>query len=500
MSLFRKSGDTLVATLAPAQVQGAGATLTAEQRAALAYRRGDKQEALRWYREAAREAPTDPGVQKALADFCLVGLGDREEALQAYQRVLGLTPHDPAVLQILGNLCVATERTTEARQYLGALASLQPGNTEVKKALEALTPRDGSAPGAEALMTMIHDAQRSLTTPDMQNVDDALDRLMQYKQRHAPAVPAATGPTYDEIVQIAGQGREAEAIGAFERFLVASPHHAGAHNDLGVLYYRTGRPQEAVAQYRMAVDAEPRNTIFRKNLADALFIEQRDTEAALRQYVEILTIEPRDAETLMALAQVCIELQRYDDAMTFLNTLLSTEPWHQQARELRNALQTRMVLPSAEATAGIQDHARAVALYEEGRKNEAVALLEEHVRANPGDAQARNDLGVMLAGSGRIPEAGAHYEEAARLDPSNDVFVKNLADYYAMALGRTEDALRLYVGVLNRNPRDVETLLGIGRICEMLQRTADARDFYRKALDCEPWNTVARELLSRLGG
>jgi hypothetical protein len=45
----------------------------------------------------------------------------------------------------------------------------------------------------------------------------------------------------------------------------------------------------------------------------------------------------------------------------------------------------------------------------------------------------------------------------------------------------------------------VDTLLGIGRICEILNRVQDAKDFYRKAVEAEPWNTVAREQLGRLG-
>jgi Flp pilus assembly protein TadD len=134
-----------------------------------------------------------------------------------------------------------------------------------------------------------------------------------------------------------------------------------------------------------------------------------------------------------------------------------------------------------------------------GRMSDAIRSLEQHVRTSPQDAAARNDLGVLYYQTGRAADAGVQYEEAVRLDPGNDVFTQNLADFYVVEAGRPEDALRIYVRILEKKPRDVDTLLGIGRICEVLGRAQDALDFYGKALEAEPWNTTAREQLNRLG-
>jgi tetratricopeptide (TPR) repeat protein len=96
-----------------------------------------------------------------------------------------------------------------------------------------------------------------------------------------------------------------------------------------------------------------------------------------------------------------------------------------------------------------------------------------------------------------VQDAQAHYEEAVRLDPGNMTFQKNLAEYYSVAQGRNEDALRIFVDLLRENPRDAETLVSIGKICDMMGRTDDARDFFRNALEAEPWNQNAREMLQR---
>jgi Flp pilus assembly protein TadD len=498
MSMFSKSGDQSIATMMAPPAEGASASLSSEQMAAIAYRRGDKEKALEYYRDAAFQAPKDTGVQKALADFCLVGLDRPDEAYSAYRTVLALAPKDPDVLQILGNLCVTSQKFGEARQYFTALAELQPDNAGAKKALAALPPEGGMSVTPDAFRSMIRDAQRSMSTSSSTDVEEALDRLMQFKSRKnaAPLHKEAT-LTYEDICTQATEGNAKETIAALERFVASAAGHAAAHNDLGVLYYRTGRTAEALTQYQKAVALEPREITFRKNLADYTYIELHDAESALRHYVDILTTSPRDAETLLALAQVCIDLQKDGDALVFLDMLLSSEPWNQQAREMRAALQTRATLPVG-GTQQTSMMEQALAAHAAGRTDEAIRLLEAHVRANPLDAEARNDLGVLYYQAGRPAEAGPQYEEASRLDPANEVYAKNMADYYVIEMGRTEDALKIYVGLLTKKPRDVDTLLGIGKICEILNRVQDAKDFYRKALEAEPWNTAAREQLGRL--
>jgi Flp pilus assembly protein TadD len=124
--------------------------------------------------------------------------------------------------------------------------------------------------------------------------------------------------------------------------------------------------------------------------------------------------------------------------------------------------------------------------------------MEEVVRSTPGHAIAHNDLGVLYCQTGRMDDARSEYEEAVRLEPENVIFQKNLAEHYSVAQGRNEDALRIFVDILRKHPRDAETLVSIGKVCGMMGRADDAQDFFKKALEVEPWNQQAREQLPRI--
>jgi glycosyltransferase involved in cell wall biosynthesis/MoaA/NifB/PqqE/SkfB family radical SAM enzyme len=133
-----------------------------------------------------------------------------------------------------------------------------------------------------------------------------------------------------------------------------------------------------------------------------------------------------------------------------------------------------------------------------GKKKEARGALEQLLLANPDFALAHNDLGVLIFQDGDTAGALKHYESAVALQPININFIKNLADFYFVELGRVEDALKLYNKALYINPKDIETLLIIGHICVSLKKFDDAKVFYNKVLQIDPLNADARQMLDKL--
>ncbi|MBW2709505.1 MAG: tetratricopeptide repeat protein [Deltaproteobacteria bacterium] len=358
---------------------------------------------------------------------------------------------------------------------------------------------------------------------------DNYDRFDNQGQGRSVKSPDAL---YEEIQRLINSGSKKEAIGALEMFLSMQPNYAVAHNDLGVLYYGEGEKEKALAHYERAAQLEPYNDVFQKNLADFYYIEAGRMGEALQIYVKLLDANPTDIETLLILGQICVSLKKTDDARVFYNRVLEVEPWNLDAREKLDELGEGTEIGDGRREAGdgrreagdgrpeiggrgqgfgeegsptgfvdtpdkmYQDAQR---LMNDNRKMEAMDALERLVVSYPDYALAHNDLGVLYYNEGDQEKTLHHYEKAAALEPRNPVFQKNLADFYYAILGRIEAALEIYLKILEVDPTDMETLLIMGHICVSLRKFDDARVFYNRVLEIEPWNVDAREKLDQLG-
>jgi tetratricopeptide (TPR) repeat protein len=77
-------------------------------------------------------------------------------------------------------------------------------------------------------------------------------------------------------------------------------------------------------------------------------------------------------------------------------------------------------------------------------------------------------------------------------------FQKNLADFYFVECNRVQEAMDIYVKILESHPEDIETLMTAGHISAALQRFDDARTIYGRVLEIEPWNADARQSIENL--
>lgn len=128
---------------------------------------------------------------------------------------------------------------------------------------------------------------------------------------------------------------------------------------------------------------------------------------------------------------------------------------------------------------------------------ESISRLKDFIRQYPDFAQAHNDLAVMYYREGNKLLTLGHYEKAVRLNPTS-TFRKNLASFYFVEMGWVDDAIFIYTDLLAKSPNDTEVLTSLGIISANLDRSTEARIFFTKLLELEPWNHEARSLLAEL--
>jgi len=189
-----------------------------------------------------------------------------------------------------------------------------------------------------------------------------------------------------------------------------------AHNDLGRALAEQGRNDEAIAEFREALETLPRYVEAHVNLGTALAAQGRNEEAEA-EWRQALAIEPDLVEQHGLLAASLLERGRIDEAIAEFREAARLQP---DDAALRSNLAT--------------------ALARAGRLDEAIGEYREAVRIEPGLVPPRVFLGRALALGGRTDEAIAAFAEAARLEPSNPEILLDLARACADA-GRFDEAI-----------------------------------------------------------
>ena len=303
--------------------------------------------------------------------------------------------------------------------------------------------------------------------------------------------------SYTSIQEQISNGDFEGAITKLEDLVGSKPELAVAYNDLGVLYHRQEENSLALTRYRRAVDLEPGNTNFRKNLADLLVVTFGEYEEALQHYVAVLAADPKDAEALLATGHICARLERYDDAAEFYERVLEIEPNNSDAPNWLAKMREKISTNSLKLDLNYRYQTLLSEIAQEDLAG-AITKIKHFIEMYPTHGQAHNDLGVLFYKNESKTKVLANYLKAVELEPENVTYRKNLADFLYVEEGRVEEALENYVEVLRIKPDDVETLLITGHICTAIERFDDAMGFYHKVLDIEPQNLDARQNMEAL--
>ena len=185
-----------------------------------------------------------------------------------------------------------------------------------------------------------------------------------------------------------------------------------AHNNLGNALYRDGRRDEAIAEYRKALDIKPDYAEALNNLGVVLFAKG-DLEAAIAQYRKALDIKPDYAEAIHNLGSALATKGDYGAAIEQYRKALEIKPDYAEARNnLGNALLLN------------------------GDLEEAIAQYRNTLKINPRSADAYGQLGQAFLQKGQTQEAIKAWQESLEIKPEQVNVQKNLA----WVLATTPDA------------------------------------------------------------
>ena len=105
-----------------------------------------------------------------------------------------------------------------------------------------------------------------------------------------------------------------------------------AHNNLGSIYYKTGRTDDAVVEFQQAVESQPDYAQARGNLGSALLAKRRYDEA-IAEYQKAVELQPGDASYSGNLAVALLNQGRLNEALPEFERSLAIQPGNYDVRE-----------------------------------------------------------------------------------------------------------------------------------------------------------------------
>lgn len=163
---------------------------------------------------------------------------------------------------------------------------------------------------------------------------------------------------------------------------------------------------------------------------------QGNTSLALRAYQQVLSVHPNELSLQIVCGNLCVELQRFEEAAGYFRRILNASNKNSDARnalcyalqELGNRAHNCGNYLQAEACFDeITKHQSGNAVYwynlgnaqrELGKPQAALASFQQSLKFNPNDADTHNNLGNMQRELGQLVAAIASYQKALQLNPN----------------------------------------------------------------------------------
>ncbi|MCK4409413.1 MAG: tetratricopeptide repeat protein, partial [Candidatus Eisenbacteria sp.] len=201
----------------------------------------------------------------------------------------------------------------------------------------------------------------------------------------------------------AAQGMHEDAVREYRRAIEISPRYAKAYNSMGLALEELGRGDEALSAYLASAEKDSSLASVRNNIGSFLLGRGEVAEAAA-WFEEAIALDQYMEQAHMNLSMVLAQEGDLARAEYHLKCAVTADPRFKEAWDALGRV-----------------------FEETGRFPEAAGAYARAVEVDPTYAQARHDLGVVLAMAGRYEEALRELEEARRLSPNDPGIAANLA-------------------------------------------------------------------------
>ena len=396
----------------------------------------------------SRTLEASPANFEALYDLGLAAshAGHNERARSVLQQALNQQPKNVDVLYDLAAVDAALRQDEVAAELLARAARLGPQRTDVLQLLARTSAGLGYFGDAvqvwNSYLKLVPDddvARRERafaeTAIDV-NTEDGLAELSTFVRKH-PTDPAG----HYELGTAESPREPEQALKELNRALVLKPDFTRAHAARGLLLYRRGNPEAALADFEFAAKNEPNNGVILDHLGETYMAldHVRDALPPLRKAAEVM---PSDSTVLLHLGRALSKAGKSKEAAAAFARCRELGP-HKSG------------LPHP---AGLVDF---LSLQPEEQLAKYRAGVERTVQNNPANVEAQVRYLAVLLDEGKTEEAAAVAHRIALLKPTTSLLSRTAGELLSAGQYRVAKEVLEQSGTQASSSRDLALDLAI---------------------------------------
>ncbi|MBZ5625336.1 MAG: tetratricopeptide repeat protein [Acidobacteriia bacterium] len=263
----------------------------------------------------------------------------------------------------------------------------------------------------------------------------------------------------------------------------------------GERYVKSGKYQEAVIQFRNALEIDPRFAAAHYELGRA-YLALKNPDSAYRELTEAVTLDPANSDAQIQLATLLLGRRQLDQAQSLAQKVLAAEPGNARAhailgekytltRDFPKAIQEFLKVVEIEPQR-VENYGALGAVYRAaGQLSEAEATYRKAITANPKSAPAHIALSQFFFSMGKMAEAEIEMRAACDLD-SHAIPPRIFLARIYLAMGRTTEVENLYAALKTIAPGDPQAYQALGTFYTSTGQKEKAAAEFRMLLKAHP--------------
>lgn len=396
-------------------------------------------------RKVTQLGEDEPNYRNALALFYL-GTNRKDDAIKEYQNIVAKHPDDILNMRELAAVYVDSGKTGDGEKLIESILKDHP-----------------------------NDAQTLMMRGQLRGAQGRIEEAITDLERATKADPKMALAHYYLAVAQLRKGQPNVAEGELQTTLELNPNMNDARILLANLQVRTGKGDKALANLDKVVASKPGavNPYVMKSLVEAeqtgnLSQAERELDPLLNTFQQA----PAQTVTLRALAWVKMQQKKYGEARKDLQRAMDLEP---KSRETFYMLgQTYLA---------------------EKKPDECQGMVQKYLQKNPDWADGYEVGSMLMAYSGRFPQAEQFANKAIQLNPKSPSPYMTMGELLS-GQGKTDQAVESFNKVIELEPKFAPAFMQIAMLEERRGNWNLAETNYQKALELSPDNVVAKNNLA----